>query len=204
MANNKPLIYVQVPAYRDTELAKTLEQLLDKAAYPDRLRVAVLWQHGPGEKLPSSILAKKNIEIVKVPHTKSKGCNWARIQLQQKWKGEPYTLFIDSHHRFVRGWEEKTVEMYEQLRSSGVKKPIITAYLPSYNPARDPKERLRSALKTYFLERTAGILTRITSYEITGWRSLSKPIPADYLSLPRGVSTKKFPLTRRSILPGTK
>ena len=127
-------IYVQIPAYRDAELPATLCDLYAKASDPDRLRVCVVWQHAPDERLGPRIRALKRLEIVDVPFDRSRGCNWARGLLQRRWRGEPYTLFLDSHHRFVRGWDRTLVRMFEALRRRGVAKPILTAYLPVVPP----------------------------------------------------------------------
>ena len=43
-------IFVQIPAYRDSELSATVRDLVKKAYDPASLRIAVLWQKGPGEE----------------------------------------------------------------------------------------------------------------------------------------------------------
>ena len=176
-------IYIQIPAYRDSELPKTLEQVLGKANHPDLLRIGIAWQHDRQEKLPSKFLRNKNITVLDIPYQKSKGCNWARHLLQKQWKGEAYTLLLDSHHRFTKGWDELSLQMYHEVKQSGVAKPLLTAYLPSYDPDSDPMARMRTLLKIYYMDRTEGLLTRVTSYEVTGWKELKKPIPAQFISL---------------------
>jgi hypothetical protein len=176
-------IYVQIPAYRDRELGKTLLDLYAKAANPRRLRTAVLWQRGPDERLDRRIAALPNLELIEVPHQQSRGCNWARNQLQQGWRGEPFTLLLDSHQRFVANWDDMVIAMYRGLRRRGVAKPMITGYLPAYDPEREPGARLKRPYKIYPMARDAGILTRLTSYPIPFWTSLRGPIPANFLSL---------------------
>ena len=110
-AGAHPGIYVQIPAYRDTELPKTLLDLYAKASRPERLRVRVMWQHGRRERLREPVRSLPNLEIVAVPYQASRGCNWARHELQSRWNGEPFTLLLDSHHRFVRGWDDAVVRM---------------------------------------------------------------------------------------------
>jgi len=176
-------VYVQIPAYRDAELAPTLRSLFAKAAHPDRLRVRVLWQHGPHETLPPDVLALPELEIQAVPAAASEGCNWARRLLQAEWRDEPYTLLLDSHHRFVRGWDDLSIGMLEQLRDQGAARPLLTAYLPNYYPGRDPHGRKQRPFKIYPYEREEGVLTRLTSLPIRGWTALDRPVPADFLSL---------------------
>jgi hypothetical protein len=176
-------IYVQIPAYRDSELAPTLINIFAKAAYPQNLRVAVCWQHAPTEVLPPQILLHPQIEIIDVNHQDSGGCNWARRQLQKRWKGEPYTLFLDSHHRFIEGWDQHLIDMYEKLLSDGNKKPLITAYLPPYVPETDPVGRAEDPLQIFRHSREKGMLIYLIAYKIPLWRWLDKPIEAKFTSL---------------------
>ncbi|MCA1692430.1 MAG: hypothetical protein LC733_09600 [Actinobacteria bacterium] len=175
--------YVQIPTYRDAELGPTLRSLYGKATHPDRLRVRVLWQYGPDDAIPADVLGLPNLEIEAVPVAESEGCNWARLRLQAAWRDEPYTLLLDSHHRFVSGWDDLSIGLLEQLRGQGVNKPLLTAYLPSYYPGRDPAGRRRRPFRIYPYAREEGVLTRLTSLPIQGWTMLEAPIPADFLSL---------------------
>jgi Glycosyltransferase (GlcNAc) len=176
-------IYVQIPAYRDSELETTLRDLYSKADHAGRLRTAVLWQRGADESLSADVRSLPNLEIVDVEFSESRGPNWARALLQERWRGEPFTLLLDSHHRFVRGWDTAVVAMYRQLESSGVDKPLLTAYLPSYEPAREPGARKKRPYKIYPLQREQGVLTRLTSYPIPCWTRLNEPVVADFVSL---------------------
>jgi len=175
-------IYVQIPAYRDEELSATLLSLYRNAARPERLRVRVLWQHGPDEQLAPSVASLPNLEVEAVAASASLGCNWARQQLQAAWSDEPFTLLLDSHHRFVRGWDEKALGMLAQLKRTGSTRPLLTAYLPSYDP-RDPRRRHCRPYKIYPFEREAGLLTRLTSHPIRDWALLDAPVKADFISL---------------------
>jgi hypothetical protein len=176
-------LFVQIPAYRDSELAFTLLDLFAKAADPDLLRVVVLWQRGPHESLPPRVRRLPGLELIEVPHAASRGCNWARSLLQKQWRGEPYTLLLDSHHRFVQGWDEKALEMYHALVAKGIRRPLLTAYLPPYRPETEPYGRKRAPYKIYPLEWQNGMLLRLTSYPIPFWRRLNEPIPATFVSL---------------------
>jgi hypothetical protein len=176
-------IYVQVPAYRDRELEKTLLDLYAKAEVPERLRVRVLWQRAADDELSERVRALPGLEIADVLYTDSRGCNWARNLLQREWRGERYTLMIDSHHRFVRGWDSLTIGMFEGLRARGVAKPVLTTYLPAYEPAREPHGRRRRPYRIYPFTREEGILTRLISHPIVLWTVLRAPVEADFASL---------------------
>jgi hypothetical protein len=176
-------IYVQIPAYRDSELSKTLLSLYRKAAQPQRIRTAVLWQYGTEEQLDARVLRLPNLRIFRIPASESPGCNWARNYLQRQWQGEPYTLLLDSHHRFVQNWDKTVIRMYKTLKSDGVKKPIVTAYLPPYHSEREPHGRLRDIRKIYPHAYERGLLTHLTSNPVVFWEKLSKPLKADFISL---------------------
>lgn len=178
-----PDIYVQIPSYRDGELPSTLRSLYAKAARPERLRVRVAWQHGPEEALPGDVLALPGVEVDAIDARVSQGCNWARLRLQQAWRGEPYTLLLDSHHRFVRHWDTLALRMIDQLSEGGVVKPLLTGYLPNYLPDHEPRARGRRPFKIYPYGREEGILTRLTSMPIIGWSKLDAPTKADFVSL---------------------
>ena len=57
---------------------------------------------------------------------------------------------LDSHHRFNENWDEELIKMYKNLQNEGHKKPLITAYIPSFNPENDPAERVQEPWKLTF------------------------------------------------------
>ena len=94
-------IFVQIPSYRDPELPRTLRELYANAAHPESLHVVVAWQFAEQELIAKKIRELPGLEIIPIPHRESKGCNWARRLLQERYAGERYSLLLDSHHRFV-------------------------------------------------------------------------------------------------------
>jgi hypothetical protein len=175
-------IYVQIPAYRDPELSATLLDLYRTADSSEDLRVCVLWQRAEDETLDEATTALPNLELLELSYRESQGCNWARRLLQDRWKGEPYSLLLDSHHRFAVGWDTQLIALYEECRSRSTE-PLLTAYLPSYDPALEPIGRYQKPHKTYAYERESGVLTRLTSHPIPFWERLTCPIEGDYVSL---------------------
>ncbi|WP_322015184.1 GlcNAc-transferase family protein [Paraburkholderia sp. J12] len=150
-------IFVQIASYRDSQLIPTLCDLINKAKKPNRLRIVVCWQHGPDETLAGfwqrgfgkwhmkkaedwtiQHLSYRGalVELIDVPHMMSQGACWARNRLQQEYGGERYTLQLDSHHRFVDGWDALSIDMLESLRDESPK-PVLTAYLPGFDPQND-------------------------------------------------------------------
>jgi hypothetical protein len=84
---------------------------------------------------------KKNFTILDIPYEDSKGVCWARSLLQKEYKGETYTLQLDSHHRFIKDWDDVLIKMIKGLQKKGHKKPLLSTYLPSYFPEKDPEGR---------------------------------------------------------------
>lgn len=173
----KNTIFVQIASYRDPELIKTIKDLVDKSDNPKNIRIVVCWQHAEDESLDifrneftesvATVVNKTKdhfgneflihkfyyndakIELIDVDYTKSHGACWARNFIQRLFKNEKYTLQLDSHHRFVNNFDTVMINMLEKLRKRSPK-PLITAYLPSYDPDNEPNGRVQEAWKMNF------------------------------------------------------
>lgn len=176
-------IFVQIPAYRDPLLASTLDSLFEKADNPKRLRVRVCWQRAAHERLPKRLTRHESIELDDVDYRKSRGANWARRRLQRHWRGEPYTLIIDSHLRFANAWDKTLIGYVQQLKSTGVRKPIVTGYPPDFDPDTFPKGRSITPLKMYREAYIDALLVHFAGFKLPLWTQLKAPIPAQFLAL---------------------
>jgi len=136
-------IFIQIASYRDPELIPTIDDLLANADNPESLTICIAHQHSKEDAWDT--LEKYALDgrfiIIDIPHLESQGACWARNQIQQHYNGETYTLQLDSHHRFVKGWDTLSINMLKDLQSKGYKKPMLTGYIPSYNPKKDPEDR---------------------------------------------------------------
>ena len=172
-------IFIQIASYRDPQLVPTIKDCLKKAKCPERLSFGICWQRECTETF--EFINDPRFTTIVVPHEKSKGVCWARHAIQNAWQGEKYTLMLDSHHRFAQDWDETLIGM---LASCDSKKPILSAYIPSFNPDvyDEGKEIIQDPWQMNadkFSE--DGILIFIPS-TIDGWQSLSKPIPSRFMS----------------------
>ena len=141
----------------------------------------MLWQRG-SESLPAEVSALPNLELIELPFEQSEGASWARRQLQDRWSGEPYTLLLDSHHRFVPHWDSELESMYNQAaKRSG--NPMISAYLPDYVPELEPYGRAQRPLKIYPFRREHGVLAQLAGYPLPFWTELDEPDSGEFLSL---------------------
>ena len=144
-----PRIFVQIAAYRDPELIPTLKDLFSKAKAPENIKVCIAWQCDENDTL-QEFANDIRVEYIKINYKDSKGACWARNQIQQRYSGEEYTLQLDSHHRFIENWDKELIEMYTNLKNRGYNKPLITSYIPSYDPEKDPSARVQIPWKMNF------------------------------------------------------
>jgi hypothetical protein len=128
-------IFVALAAYREPELDMTIRDCIEKADYPGNLRFGICLQFdpdGPPQTRASCIdhwLDDDRFRIEKYPCGESQGGCWARHVVQQCYSGEEYTLQVDAHTRFRRGWDTIAIHMLEDLPSA---KPLITGFPPLY------------------------------------------------------------------------
>ena len=201
-ASHADTIFVQVASYRDPELLPTLVDLIRRSAKPARLRVVVCWQHADEQPLAAfwqrgfgkwrveradgwnvhhlDFLGAK-IELIDVPHFATQGACWARNLIQQRYGGERYTLQLDSHHRFVDRWDATLVQMLESLRAHSAK-PLLTAYLPSYDPADAAPPSLRGPLTIAFSHFDEQGIVLFRPKSPPDGEAPARPIPARFYS----------------------
>jgi hypothetical protein len=129
-ADTEDTIFVSIAAYRDPELAATVEDCLAKARRPDRLRFGICWQHGPSELAPDRF-ADRRFRVLDVDWHESRGPCWARSRIMKLWEGERWYLQLDSHHRFAPDWDAK---LLAQAAATGSPKPILSTYPGSFYP----------------------------------------------------------------------
>jgi hypothetical protein len=173
-------IFVQIASYRDPELIPTIKDCIAKAKYPERLTFGICWQHSTEDEWDNLDEFKDNpaFTIMDVPWNESGGLCWARHHIQKMWKGEEYTMQLDSHHRFLQDWDEVLIEMMYQ---TGSPKPIITAYAGMY----DPKENKLLNTEPYKMvpdKFTPGGTILFYPHAIPNYKELDRPIPARFVS----------------------
>jgi hypothetical protein len=134
-------IFVQIASYRDPELVPTIKNLIEQATHPERLKLCIAHQYSEEDEWDNldQFASDGRFIVIQIPHTESQGVCWARNQIQQHYNGEDYTLQIDSHHRFVKGWDKECISTLNSLIKKGHKKPLLTSRVPGYFPATYPK-----------------------------------------------------------------
>ena len=181
-----PNIFVQIAAYRDPQLLPTLREMDRTAFHPELLRFGICRQFHAHDKFNdlSSYRTDRRVRLIDVPCHLSRGACWARSLTQQFYWGEEYTLQIDSHMRFATGWDGALLDMFQQLQAScGVARPLLTAYLPMFDPGSDhPGKRDTAPSQMIFNRFTADGVLLNRSRARPEWRALQFPVRARFFS----------------------
>ncbi len=127
---SQPQIFVAIAAYTDPELPRTLRDALETARWPDRLCFGVCWQADPQAPVPLDAFRRDpRFRFVDTTIYESQGGPWARNITQSLWRGEPYTMQIDSHMKLETEWDERLIDMLEDLPSP---KPLLSMNAPLF------------------------------------------------------------------------
>lgn len=184
-------IFVQIASYRDPELVPTILDMYESSDNPELLHVCICWQHDDFENI-DVLKSYSNIEIIDVPYYESKGACWARNQIQRRYDGERYTLQLDSHHRFVNGWDTKLKSMYNQCKNMGSEKPLITAYIPAFNPFEEKNSYGKVPWKMNFHKFLPEGPVFFVPSPIEDHELIEAPIPARFYSAHFAFTDGKF------------
>jgi glycosyltransferase involved in cell wall biosynthesis len=97
--------------------------MIENAKKPKNLVIGIARQFHPEDGFDdlSEYENDKRFRILNIPYQESKGVCWARHQVQQLYKGEEYTLQIDSHMRFAPNWDDEMIKMIKQLQRRDMK-----------------------------------------------------------------------------------
>lgn len=133
----KNTIFVAIASYIDYEIRHTILDCINKAKHPDNLLFSICLQYNDidktNEHCVDDLVKKYNIVVDKYYYKDSKGGCWARNIAQQNYNGEKFSLQVDSHSRFIEGWDEIVIKDYKDLKEAGVEKPLISFLPPCYS-----------------------------------------------------------------------
>ncbi len=177
-------IFVQIASYRDPQLILTLKDMIGKAKHPENLRIGISWQHSKQDSWDNLDEFKDDprFRILDIDFMESQGVCWARNKVQSLYKGEKYTLQLDSHHRFAENWDDSLITMLKGLQKEKHPKPLITGYIPSFNPENDPAGRVTEPWKMNFDRFIPEGAVFFLPASFDAWDDASKPLPARFYS----------------------
>lgn len=177
-------IFIQIASYRDPQLLPTIKDCIANARYPENLVFSIAWQHSIEDKWDNLDEFKEDprFKIIDIDYRDSQGACWARNKLQQQFDDEEYTLQLDSHHRFVEDWDVKAINMLNQLKEKGHEKPLLTGYIPSFDPDNEPNGRAKEPWKMNFDRFIPEGAVFFLPAAIDNYQELTEPIPARFYS----------------------
>lgn len=167
-------IFVSIASYRDDVCTDTLDSLFKMADHPNRIFVGICQQNNSIEDKDclSAIIntpLENNVRIIRIPHYEAKGPTYARYLCSTLWNGEQYFLQIDSHTKFVKGWDSICINMIQSIKKNKIAlKPVISYYPKEYKNydkyTEDQKYNVPRMCKSFFNER--GMISFLASREI--------------------------------------
>lgn len=168
-------IFVAIPAYRDSELVPTVLDALATAADPAGLRFGICWQHDAGETI-DPLPGLPQVRIAEFDHRDARGLGWARARAEELYDGEDYVLQLDSHHRFVPGWDQLLIE---QLALAPSDKPLLSTWGAHYVPGEQPGsvDPVRIVFAAFDDEGAPWF----NQTPITDWRDRTVPVPSGFV-----------------------
>ena len=177
-------IFVQIASYRDPELENTVRDMISNADRPEKLRfgIARQFREEDGFDKLEEFRNDSRFRILDIPYEESNGACWARHLIQQLYKNETYTLQIDSHMRFEKGWDTTLIDMIDQLQEDGHEKPLLTGYVSSFDPDNDPAGRARDPWQMAFDRFIPEGAVFFLPETIPNWTELTRPVPARFYS----------------------
>lgn len=173
------LIFVSLASYRDPQLAPTVRDCLGKASNPARLRFGICWQRDAEDpSLPFASDAR--FRVLDVNWRESKGACWARAEIMKLWRGEDWFLQVDSHCRFVEGWDRV---LLRAMAETGSAKPILSTYASPFTPGEN--EILHGGpFQMIFQEFTPEGIPQLRPGAVLGKsfaKAIARPIPGGWI-----------------------
>jgi hypothetical protein len=129
-------IFISIASYRDIELKWTVKSAIDNATNPENLFFGIVYQ-GIESEMPDFSYVK-NIKIIKMHPKDARGAGYARSRAMELYSDENYFLQIDSHTRFVQGWDLIAIDQLSRAKNiSGHNKTILSYFPAPFEPERN-------------------------------------------------------------------
>lgn len=121
-------IFVQIAAYQDYELPRTIYDCIKNTFENNTVNFGI---HLCYESDNIIVPNYKNVKIKKSESPENLGVGMARNIANSFYDGEDFYMQIDSHTRFDYGWDKQLINDYNLYKSEGCN-PIISAYPAGY------------------------------------------------------------------------
>lgn len=133
-------IFVSIASYRDVELLKTVNSLIQNADHPQDLHFGIVDQDQRNKWVDLSHVP--NLKHVKMHYKDAKGAGYARKLATELYDGEDFFFQTDSHMRFAKGWDTKLKQMYDWcVQDAGTDKVILSQFAAPFEVLTDGTDR---------------------------------------------------------------
>jgi hypothetical protein len=175
-------IFIQIASYRDPDIFNTVNDCMNQAEDPSKLIFGIFDQYGPENK-HLDLYDRDNFRVIRTPFYASSGLGYARNMIQRLYfDGDAeYTMQLDSHMRFSRGWDTKLKNM---LHATGSKKPIVSHYCTPFTFSQKKQEYLqrKELFKMYCLRFNPGGTISFRQHRVKEEERSEKPLPSMFVS----------------------
>jgi hypothetical protein len=130
-------IFIQISAYEDHELHKTIIDCIKKSSGNNELHFGINVVFKDYDML---IPLVPNLKVKKSKAPLNLGVGIGRYIANQFYEGQDFYLQVDAHTRFTHNWDESIIDSYNLYKKQGCN-PVLTAY-PSPYWYIDGKEKL--------------------------------------------------------------
>jgi hypothetical protein len=124
-------IFIQISAYRDQELFKTIQNAIDQSSGQYKLVFGVHEVVSPEDSVLEPDF-EAEVRILTSIAPENLGVNAGRHLANSLYDGEDYYYQIDSHMRFVQNWDAKAIADIKHYQRNGIAKPLLTMYPGNY------------------------------------------------------------------------
>lgn len=133
-------IFINIAAYHDYELPKTIHSLIKNSSGKHKLFFGV---HYVFEEVDDIKIQKyDNIRYLTSCAPLNLGPGAGRYMAHQLYSNEDYYMVIDSHSRALPNWDEDLISDILMYKSLGHQKPLLTSYPASYHYDENDNEVL--------------------------------------------------------------
>jgi hypothetical protein len=134
-------IFISIAAYRDTELTKTVRSLWGNADNPKDLVFGIVSQDMRGKHPKFDFLPSNQLRMIEMHAKDAKGAGYARKLAMELYEKEDYFFQVDSHMRFIKGWDTKLIKMHNQAKKiQKSSRIILSQFAAPFLPLTDGKD----------------------------------------------------------------
>lgn len=173
--NHNKTIFIAIASYNETDVISTIENCLENAVYPDRLHFGLALHYCD---MPRPEINFPNTKAVYIDYEALFGVCPARAMTLNLYDNEDFYMQIDGHMKFDKDWDVYLIEQFENIKNTGVEKPLISYYVPWWSQNEDgtineyaPVNSTPGAAMLYSNEIGRVIPQQTSTINLPGWEN---------------------------------